>query len=173
MPNNGRTSQELISFVKGDNVYYKTPDNNNLKLYASPEFQGYNYLSYFDTEGDLMSYDVRIGDKNQQIDEKTLEVLKTIGWREPENSLKIIAANIDATGMASAFQSYGFHAETTSGNITDYSWKYELLNNEMMFDSIKVGKSSEFSIDKVDDLTKYYRNINGDIKGRISFECYS
>ena len=44
--------------------------------------------------------------------------------------------------MASAFQSYGFHAETTSGNITDYSWKYELLNNEMMFDSIKVGKSS-------------------------------
>ena len=65
MPNNGRTSQELISFVKGDNVYYKTPDNNNLKLYASPEFQGYNYLSYFDTEGDLMSYDVRIGDKNQ------------------------------------------------------------------------------------------------------------
>lgn len=78
MPNNGRTSQELISFVKGDNVYYKTPDNNNLKLYASPEFQGYNYLSYFDTEGDLMSYDVRIGDKNQQIDEKTLEVLKRL-----------------------------------------------------------------------------------------------
>lgn len=171
MPNNGRTSQELISFVKGDNVYYKTPDNNNLKLYASPEFQGYNYLSYFDTEGDLMSYDMRIGDKNQQIDEKTLEVLKTIGWREPENSLKIIAANIDVTGMASAFQSYGFHAETTSGNITDYSWKYELLNNEMTFDSIKVGKSSEFSINKVDDLTKYYKNINGDIKGRISLSA--
>ena len=38
----------------------------------------------------------------------------------------------------------------------------------MVFDSIKVGKSSEFSIDKIDDLTKYYKNINGDIKGRIS-----
>lgn len=168
MPNNGRTSQELISFVKGDNVYYKTPNNNNFKLYASPAFQGYNYLSYFDTEGDLMSYDMRIGDKNQQIDEKTLDVLRTIGWEEPENSLKIIATDIDATGMASAFQTYSFHAETTSGSITDYSWKYELLNNEMVFDSIKVGKSSEFSIDKIDDLTKYYKNINGDIKGRIS-----
>ena len=168
MPNNGRTSQELISFVKGDNVYYKTPNNNNFKLYASPAFQGYNYLSYFDTEGDLMSYDMRIGDKNQQIDEKTLDVLRTIGWEEPENSLKIIATDIDATGMASAFQTYSFHAETISGSITDYSWKYELLNNEMVFDSIKVGKSSEFSIDKIDDLTKYYKNINGDIKGRIS-----
>lgn len=154
--------------MKSDNVYYKTPNNNNFKLYASPEFQGYNYLSYFDTEGDLMSYDMRIGDKNQQIDEKTLEVLKTIGWEEPENGLKIIATDIDATGMASAFQAYNFHAETTSGSITDYSWKYELLNNEMMFDSIKVGKSSEFNIDKVDDLTKYYKNINGDIKGRVS-----
>ena len=55
MPNNGRTSQELVSFVTGNNVYYKTTNNENLKLYASPEFQGYNYLSYFDTTGDLMS----------------------------------------------------------------------------------------------------------------------
>lgn len=168
MPNNGRTSPELISYVSGNNVYYKTPNNANFKLYAPSEFHGYNYLSYFDTEGDLMSYDIRIGDKNQQIDEKTLEVLKEIGWKEPENSLKIMAKDIDATGMASAFQGYSFHAETTSGSITDYSWKYELLNNEMVFDSIKVGNSSEFNIDKVDDLTKYYKNINGDIKGRVS-----
>ena len=168
MPNNGRTSPELISYVSGNNVYYKTPNNANFKLYAPSEFHGYNYLSYFDTEGDLMSYDIRIGDKNQQIDEKTLEVLKEIGWKEPENSLKIMAKDIDATGMVSAFQGYSFHAETTSGSITDYSWKYELLNNEMVFDSIKVGNSSEFNIDKVDDLTKYYKNINGDIKGRVS-----
>lgn len=171
MPNNGRTSQELISYVSGDNVYYKTPNNDSFKLYAPSEFHGYNYLSYFDTKGDLMSYNIRIGDKNQQIDEKTLEVLKEIGWKEPENSLKIMAKDINATGMASAFQGYSFHAETTSGSITDYSWKYELLNNEMVFDSIKVGNSSEFSIDKVDDLTKYYKNINGDIKGKISLNA--
>lgn len=171
MPNNGRTSLELISYVSGNNVYYKTPNNANFKLYASSKFHGYNYLSYFDSEGDLMSYNMRIGDKNQQIDEKTLEVLRTIGWKEPENSLRIIAKDIDATGMASAFQGYSFHAETTSGSITDYSWKYELLNNEMMFDSIKVGNSSEFNIDKVDDLTKYYKNINGDIKGKISLNA--
>lgn len=171
MPNNGRTSPELISYVSGDNVYYKTPNNDSFKLYAPSEFHGYNYLSYFDTKGDLMSYNIRIGDKNQQIDEKTLEVLKEIGWKEPENSLKIMAKDINATGMASAFQGYSFHAETTSGNITDYSWKYELLNNEMVFDSIKVGNSSEFSIDKVDDLTKYYKNINGDIKGKISLNA--
>lgn len=171
MPNNGRTSQELFSYVSGDNVYYKTPNNDSFKLYAPSEFHGYNYLSYFDTKGDLMSYNIRIGDKNQQIDEKTLEVLKEIGWKEPENSLKIMAKDINATGMASAFQGYSFHAETTSGSITDYSWKYELLNNEMVFDSIKVGNSSEFSIDKVDDLTKYYKNINGDIKGKISLNA--
>lgn len=41
----------------------------------------------------------------------------------------------------------------------------------MVFDSIKVGNSSEFSIDKVDDLTKYYKNINGDIKGKISLNA--
>lgn len=171
MPNNGRTSLELISYVSGNNVYYKTPNNANFKLYASSKFHGYNYLSYFDSEGDLMSYNMRIGDKNQQIDEKTLEVLRTIGWKDPENSLRIIAKDIDATGMASAFQGYSFHAETTSGSITDYSWKYELLNNEMVFDSIKVGNSSEFNIDKVDDLTKYYKNINGDIKGKISLNA--
>lgn len=171
MPNNGRTSPELISYVSGDNVYYKTPNNDSFKLYAPSEFHGYNYLSYFDTKGDLMSYNIRIGDKNQQIDEKTLEVLKEIGWKEPENSLKIMAKDINATGMASAFQGYSFYAETTSGSITDYSWKYELLNNEIVFDSIKVGNSSEFSIDKVDDLTKYYKNINGDIKGKISLNA--
>lgn len=78
MPNNGRTSQELVSFVTGNNVYYKIPNNESLKLYASPEFRGYNYLSYFDTTGDLMSYNMRIGDKNQQVDRKTQEVLETM-----------------------------------------------------------------------------------------------
>lgn len=172
MPNNGRTSEELKSFVKGDNVYYKTPNNENFKLYASPEYKGYNYLSYFDTEGDLMSYNIKPGDKNQQVDTKTLEVLEMIGWKEPESGLKIKAVGIDNTGMASALQSYSFHAETTSGNITEYSWKYELLNTNMDYDSIKVGKSAVFTIDKVDDLTKYYKNVNGDIKGRISLIAY-
>lgn len=171
MPNNGRTSEELQSFVKGDNVYFKTPNDDNFKLYASPDFQGYNYLSYFDTDGDLMSYNIKPGDKNQQVDAKTLGVLEMMGWKEPESGLKIKAAGIDNTGIASALQSYSFHAETTSGDITEYSWKYELLNTNMDYDSIKVGESAVFTIDKVDDLTKYYKNVNGDIKGRISLNA--
>ena len=159
MPNNGRTSQELVSFVTGNNVYYKTTNNENLKLYASPEFQGYNYLSYFDTTGDLMSYNMRIGDKNQQVDRKTQEVLETIGWKEPEKGLKIVADGIDNTGMASATRGYSFRAEIPSGNIIKYSWKYELLNNEMDYVLIKKGESSEFAIDKVDELAKYRKNV--------------
>ena len=171
MPNNGRTSQELVSFVTGNNVYYKTTNNENLKLYASPEFQGYNYLSYFDTTGDLMSYNMRIGDKNQQVDRKTQEVLETIGWKEPEKGLKIVADGIDNTGMASATRGYSFRAEIPSGNIIKYSWKYELLNNEMDYVLIKKGESSEFAIDKVDELAKYRKNVNGDIKGKISLNA--
>lgn len=171
MPNNGRTSEELISFVTGDNVYYKTPNDENFKLYASPEFRGYNYLSYFDTTGDLMSYNMRIGDKNQQVDRKTQEVLEEIGWKEPKNGLKIVADGIDNTGIASAMQSYNFHADIAFGNITDYLWKYELLNNEMDYVLIKEGRSSDFEIDKVDDLTKYRKNVNGDIKGKLSLSA--
>lgn len=171
MPNDGRTSEELQSFVKGDNVYYRTLDKDNFKLYASPDFEGYNYLSCFDTEGDLMSYNMKTGDKNQQVDANTLEVLEMIGWKEPESRLKIKAAGIDDTGMASALQNYSFHAETTSGDITEYSWKYELLNAYMDYESIKVGESAVFTIDKVDDQTKYYKNVNGDIKGRITLNA--
>lgn len=171
MPNDGRTSEELQSFVKGDNVYYRTLDKDNFKLYASPDFKGYNYLSCFDTEGDLMSYNMKIGDKNQQVDANTLEVLEMIGWKVPESRLIIKAAGIDDTGMASALQNYSFHAETTFGDITEYSWKYELLNANMDYESIKVGESAVFTIDKVDDLTKYYKNVNGDIKGRITLNA--
>ena len=171
MPNNGDAGQELISFIAGNNVYCKTPNNENFKMYSLPGFQGYNYLSYFDTTGDLMSYNVRIGDKNQQVDRKTQEVLEAIGWKEPENGLKIVADGIDNTGIASALQGYRFHAEIGSGSIMNYSWQYELLNDEMDYVLIKEGKSSEFTIDKVDDLIKYKRNVNGDIKGKISLNA--
>lgn len=171
MPNNGRTNQELISYVTGDNVYYKSPNDLNLKLYAPSAYEEYNTLNYFDTNGDLMSYETKAGDKNQQIDEKTLEVIRAIGWKTVTNDLKIIATGIDDTGMASAFQSYSFHAETTSGSITNYSWKYELLNKEKEYITAGTGNTSVFTIDKVDDITKYDKNVNGDIKGKITLNA--
>ena len=108
-------------------------------------FQGYNYLNYLYFDGDLMSYNTRTGDKIQQIDEIVLGVLRTIGWEEPESNLRIIAEGIDDTGIASSSQSYNFHAETTSGSIANYSWKYELLDNEMNFVTIKTGDSVSYT----------------------------
>jgi len=168
MPNNGATSQELTSFVSVERVYCKIPDNESLRLYTSQRFHDYNYLNYLYFDGDLMSYNTRTGDRILQIDENALAVLKTIGWKEPENNLKIIAEGIDDTGIASTSQGYIFHAETPVGNTTNYSWKYELLDNEMKFVTIKTGESFEFSIDKIGDLTKYAKNIDGDIKGKVS-----
>lgn len=168
MPNNGAASQELSSFVSEERVYCKTSANESFRLYTSRRFQGYNYLNYLYFDGDLMSYNTRTGDKIQQIDEIVLGVLRTIGWEEPESNLRIIAEGIDDTGIASSSQSYNFHAETTSGSIANYSWKYELLDNEMEFVTIKTGDSSDFSIDEIDDVTKYNKNINADIKGKIS-----
>lgn len=168
MPNNGVASHELSSFVSEERVYCKTSANESFRLYTSRRFQGYNYLNYLYFDGDLMSYNTRTGDKIQQIDEIVLGVLRTIGWEEPESNLRIIAEGIDDTGIASSSQSYNFHAETTSGSIANYSWKYELLDNEMEFVTIKTGDSSDFSIDEIDDVTKYNKNINADIKGKIS-----
>ena len=171
MPNNGRTSQELVSFVTGNNVYYKTTNNENLKLYASPEFRTCPVCAVSVVLYAFSINEISVDGWYQQVDRKTQEVLETIGWKEPEKGLKIVADGIDNTGMASATRGYSFRAEIPSGNIIKYSWKYELLNNEMDYVLIKKGESSEFAIDKVDELAKYRKNVNGDIKGKISLNA--
>lgn len=171
IPNNGCASPELVSYVTGNNVYYQMPNAIDRKLYAPTVYEDFNSLNYFDTQGDLMSYEIRAGDKNQRIDEKTLEVLRAIGWKIVENDLRIVTDDVDETGMASVSQNYNFHAETTSGNITNYSWKYELQNKDRSYVTIKTGNSSAFTIDEVDDITKYDKNVNGDIKGKITLNA--
>lgn len=170
VPNTGRENAELVSYVTGNNVYCKYPNNSSFKLYAPSTFKDGFTLNYFDSRGDLMSYNVQEGDKILQIDDRTLDIIKQIGWKPQTDNLKIIGAGIDNTGIASAYQSYQFRAESSS-SITAYSWKYELEKTNGDFVTIATSKSSVFTINKVDDESKYAKNINGDIQGRISLEA--
>lgn len=172
VPNTGRETTELVNYVTGNNVYCKYPNNKSYKLYAPSTFQESFTLNYFDSEGDLMSYNLGTGDKMLQIDEHTLEAVRQIGWKVQTDQLKITGIGIDATGMASAYKSYQFRAEATSGaSITSYSWKYELQKANQEYETVNTSRSSQFMINAISDESKYYRNADGDIPGVITLEA--
>lgn len=171
MPNTGRADERLTTYVTGDNVYFKNRGNEDFKLYSPLTFEEYNSLVFFKNKGSLMSHTIQAGDKFLYIDDRTLEVIRLLGWKAQERDINIIGSGIDSTGIVSSFKSYQFHAESTSGTISNYSWTYELLDKDKKYVTVKKENTPFFSIEPIVDETLYYKNIEGDMQGRITLEA--
>lgn len=161
-------SQEIADFVKSDNVYLHTP-SNIYKIYAPKLYKSNVSLCYLDEDNSLMSYSLGKGNCVLSIDEKTFDILRTIGWNLPATGLGIKCFDIQDNGIGSSYKSHSFHLDTDNDDITNYRWRFYLKDKSKKYIEISTGNTAEFTIDKIASEKDYFININGDLEGKI--EC--
>ncbi|WP_303330946.1 hypothetical protein [Bacteroides acidifaciens] len=173
--NNGRClstltqgSSEMAQFVKSNNVYLKT-SSNQYKIYAPSQYKPYMSLAYLDDNNSLMSYSLTQGDVALNIDEKTVDILRAIGWDFPVTGLNIVCDDISDNGIGSSYTSHTFSLAKSNTSISKYNWRFYLKNKSGQFVLISSSQSPTFTIAKIESENNYYININGDLEGRI--EC--
>lgn len=161
-------SAEIAEFVKSDNVYAHT-NSQNFKIYSPGKFIQNLSLCYFDDENSIMSYSLGEGNINLLIDDKTVDVLREIGWDTSQPEIPIICNNISDNGIGSSYESHTFTLLKKDQIISDYSWKFLLKNKQGEYITISTGTSENFTVTNVLEPENYYININGDLEGKI--EC--
>lgn len=165
---------ELANFVQptgGRKIYVAKADNSHI-LYSPAVFEPNRSLVYLNNPNSLMHYDLGRGDMFQKIDDTTIDVLKSIGWETDfVTPLRIESTDVDADATASAYESHSFRLiNNIGGNITDGNWKYELLDKDANYREIRtMSGTGIFTIPAIDNPNSYKVDINGNIKGRISF----
>jgi hypothetical protein len=159
-------SAGLSTFVTGNNVYWKVP-NTGYKLYAPSTYKQNLSVNYFDSQGELMSYDFKSNECIWQIDDKILQVLKDIGWIVQDDAIKINCSGINETGIANLYNSYTFTASANGNTITNHQWIYRIKNIDGTYETIKTANTSTFAISPITISSQYARNSDGDLIGEI------
>lgn len=160
-------SNEMANFVTSDNVFLAA-QANTYKIYAPTQYKSDVSLNYFDEDDTLMSSSLGEGSSILAIDEKTIDVLRTIGWDLPETRIGIKCLDIGTDGIGSSYKSHDFILDTNQ-TVSDFQWRFFLKNKSENFELVSQGSTSTFSISKINSSDNYYVNINGDIEGKI--EC--
>lgn len=161
-------SLEMANFVKSDKVYAKSKLQNP-KIYAPNEFIQDLSLCYFDDKNSLMSYSMGQGNINLSIDDKTSDILRTIGWNLPKKGLTIKCDNISNDGIGSSYETHTFSLLKEDENVSDYNWRFLLKDKVGNFIQVSNGTTDIFSISEISSIDNYFVNINGDLEGRV--EC--
>lgn len=161
-------SQEMAKFVKSDNVLLKTI-SGEYQLYAPKQYIPYTSLCYLKDENSLMSHSLGKGSVSLDIDSKTLDVLRSIGWNFLTNTFEIKCDNISDNGIGSSYETHKFSLSSGSVNPSEIKWRFLLKNQLEEYVLVSSGNSEEFPISKVASPEDYYINVNGDLEGRI--EC--
>lgn len=159
---------EMANFVKSNKVYAHT-ESQTYKIYAPDKFVQYRSLCYFDDKNSLMSYSLGKGAIDLTIDDKTLDVLRTIGWNLPQPGFSIKCDNISDDGIGSSYEQHTFTLLKGNANISNYSWKFFLKNKQGNYTLVSNGAGESFTITKILSPDNFFININGDLEGRI--EC--
>lgn len=161
-------SEAMTSFVKSDNVFFKT-NSQYYGIYAPKTFNPNESLSYLKQENSIMSQSLGSGNIMLDIDNATVDILNSLGWDMPETGMNIECQDIGDNGIGSSYSSHTFSLAQSIQNISKYEWKFLLKIPSGTFEEISTGNSPLFTIEKVDIPDNYFININGDLEGRI--EC--
>jgi hypothetical protein len=158
---------QIAGYAQGDNVYWKTA-GTGYKIYAPTTYNAGVSLNYFDSQNELMSYDLKSNLSNYNIDSKTMQVLQDIGWNENNATITINCPDIDLTGLADVIDSYTFTASSSAGSITNHHWEYRIKKKDGSFSVISSSYSNSFSIAPLSNISPdYMRNSEGDVVGEI------
>lgn len=161
----------LYTFITGGNLYVCDGIDSDYQLYAPNPFAPYNSLQYFAKDGSLMSYGLKTGEKTLQVDSRTVRILRTIGWETKEpTTIKIIGEGIPETGITTAYTSHNFHIENNTGyTVTQPHWTFELPLNNGHNTVVAESGNMTFTTPAIRNEELYQRNIEGDIKGVVTF----
>ena len=162
-------SDDMANFVKSDNVYLNTA-SNKYKIYAPSQYYRDMSLCYLDENNSLMSYSIGQGNSFLSIDDKTIDILRTIGWDLPKTGLKIVSSDIGSNGIGSSYTSHSFHLDNENEAISNYKWKFSLKNKSNKFEQISVGNEANFTISKIESAEDYFINLDGDLEGKVECE---
>lgn len=159
----------FAEFLQCEDVYIKT-DKGSYKIYAPSVYEQDMSLCYFDENNSLMSYSFSKGNVNLSIDEKTENVLRTLGWNIEKSEIEIISSDISANGLGSSYTSHTFSLAEKPDNVSGYHWKFLLKDKTGTYTQISTGTSDFFTISEISSPDDYFVNINGDLEGRIECE---
>lgn len=163
-----QASSEMANFVKSDNVFLDTPFNT-YKIYAPTDYMPDISLNYLDVDNSLMTYSIGQGNCVLSIDEKTFDILRTIGWDLPITGLKIKCSDIQDDGIGSSYDNHSFHLDTNNERVSNYRWRFYLKDKSEKFIEVSSAETAVFTINKITSAENYFVNLNGDLEGKI--EC--
>ncbi len=162
-------SSEMSDFVKSNNVLLDTP-SKTYKVYAPAKYSPSMSLCCLEENNSMMSYDLGEGNRFLSVDEKTLDILDTMGWSHQDLMPKIKCPDISDDGTASSYVSHTFSLSSMNESISDYQWRFLLKGKTGDFINMSAGNSANFTIDKIEPSDNYFTNIDGDYEGRIECE---
>lgn len=161
-------SADMANFIKSDNVKAHT-QAHSYDIYSPKEFIQDASLCYFKDDYSLMSYQIGCGNIDLFIDDRTSDILQSIGWNVSSSSLRIQCNDISDNGIGSSYSSHVFSLSKGKENITDYNWRFLLKDKHGNYTQISNGTYQTFTISAIPSPDDYFVNINGDLEGRI--EC--
>lgn len=161
-------SSQMKNFVKSNEVVLDTP-SSSYKVYSPETYIPYMSLCYLDNNNSIMSYSLGQGNVSLEIDDSTIDILRTLGWDLPFSGFKIVCDNVSENGIGSSYDDHTFSLNRGNNNVSGYNWKFSLKNKSGTYDLISTGTSEYFTISKISSSQDFYVNLNGDLEGRI--EC--
>jgi len=167
---NQKASQAITNFVTSNtgSLYIKQQDSAH-GLYAPSTFDENKSLRYLTNANSIMYYDdSQILSPN--IDNVTIEILKSIGWSiDLPDNVEIVGENIDSTGVTSAYTSHRFYLSPDNSNITSRQWEFRIALNNGLYQTISTANSQDFTISAIQDASNYKHTIDGCLLGEILF----
>lgn len=172
--NGGRPSNELKTFIENPaQTFWISGNNGEYKLSSPPYDLNNPPFVYLEDVNSLMKKDLLIGDYILQVDNKTLDILNTLGWNTIKaNSLTISSDDVSDNGLASAYASHNFRINTGNQSISAPKWflHLPLKNGEIQKIQLQDNNlSCTTPIIENEDLFKI--NLDGDIEAKLHFSC--
>lgn len=162
---------ELERFLRGKDFAFVGNDHT-YKVYSPGWFIENKTHIFLDDTDCLMHYDWGPDVKWMDVDEISIDVLRSIGWKfESDELLKIVSDELGESGVGSAYQSHSFRIETNGKEISSPKWSFYLTTKVGKEELIKSGTGNTFEIPAIQSPDKYRININGDLEGTVEFNC--
>ena len=166
-----RDVQKFKNFVQQECGYLYVGDKmDSRKIYAPIQFDELKSLKYSINPQSIMYYG-DLGEMDLCVDDVTIEVLSSMGWNfeKKKDAVWIIGDNMNADGIASAYQEHKFQVQTTEGVLSNHEWTFELTLKNGDKTIVETSQEEEFIIPAIVNEEDYEHTLEGDIKGLITY----
>lgn len=171
----GKPNSALKAFIETPQQTFFLNGNGGSKEELAPPPYCLNNQPFacLNDKNSLMSANLCVGDYNLQIDNKTSEVLNSLGWNTSlPLSIKIISDDIADNGLASAYSSHTFRIDKGTFTIENPQWTFCLpLANGKIETNLLSDNNLSACISPIGDESIYAKNTDGDIEGILKFLC--